>query len=101
MATLATLSSTLRLIATTCNIGRRYRRLRTAAIYNITAADDFKPRAGVTPCSTLHDLADCRRRERGLEVAVPIDPPKDAPLDDLGALEPGLQSAKRAGRLIE
>ena len=51
--------------------------------------------------ATLHNLADRRRRERQPEVAVPIDPPEDAPLDDLGALKPALQGAERTGRLIE
>ena len=51
--------------------------------------------------ATLHDLADRRCRERRPEVAVPIDAPKDAPLDDLGALEPALQGTERAGCLIE
>ncbi len=49
----------------------------------------------------LHDLADRRCRERRPEVTVPIDPPEDAPLDDLRALEPALQGTERAGRLIE
>ena len=32
---------------------------------------------------------------------MPIDPPEDAHVDELGALEPALQGAQRTGRRIE